>query len=79
MKNRVLITITVILSFVAGGELTYLLFGSGNTKENGSEESITYNSCTNCMSGTTVVENGGIKETVKKVYDAVVMVKKSKK
>ena len=78
MKNRVLITITVILSFVAGGELTYLLFGSGNTKENGSEESITYNSCTNCMSGTTVVENGGIKETVKKVYDAVVMVKNQK-
>jgi serine protease Do len=79
MKNRVLITITILLAFLAGGELTYLLFGNNiSKKENGSEESMVYNSCTNCMSGTMVIENGGIKETVSKVYDAVVMVKNKK-
>lgn len=79
MKNRVLITITVLLAFLAGGELAYLLFANNSTKQdNGSEESMVYNSCSNCMSGTMVVENGGIKETVKKVYDAVLMVKNYK-
>ena len=79
MKNRVLITITVLLAFLAGGELTYLLFvNNGSKQANGNEESMVYNSCSNCMSGTMVVENGGIKETVKKVYDAVVMVKNYK-
>ncbi len=79
MKNRILITITVLLSFIAGGELTYLLFFNNSNKlVNGNEESKVYNSCSNCMSGTMVVENGGIKETVKKVYDSVVMVKNYK-
>ena len=78
MKNRILITITVLLAFLAGGELSYLLFVNDNQKvipESNTEETVVYNSCSNCMSGTMVVENGGIKETVNKVYDAVVMVK----
>jgi len=78
MKNRVLITITIILAFLAGGELTYLLFKDNNKLVDVKEESTIYNSCSNCMSGTMIVENGGIKETVKKVYDSVVMVKNFK-
>ena len=77
MKNKILVITIVLLSFLAGGELTYLLYGNNNnsTVENGNEESITYNSCSNCMSGTMIVENGGIKETVSKIYDSVVMIK----
>ena len=75
MKNRILITITVLLAFIAGGEITYLLF-RGNNKI--AEGSTVYSSCSRCMSGTMIVENGGIKETVNKVYDAVVMVKNFK-
>lgn len=75
MKNRVLITITVLLAFIAGGELTYLLFRGDNKIAEGST---VYNSCSRCMSGTMVIENGGIKNTVNKVYDAVVMVKNFK-
>ena len=78
MKNRVLITITIILSLVAGGEISYLLFRGNNKVVSTNENSVVYNSCTKCMSGTMVIENGGIKETVNKVYDAVVMVKNFK-
>ena len=78
MKNRVLITITILLAFVAGGELTYLLFNNNNKYVDVDENSTVYNSCSNCMSGTMVVENGGIKATVDKIYDAVVMVKNFK-
>ncbi len=38
-------------------------------------ETIKYNSCSNCKAGTLTVENGGISESVAKVYDSVVMVK----
>lgn len=76
MKNKFLTIVAITLAFLAGGELTYLLFANnGNKQINGTEKSTVYNSCSNCMSGTMVVENGGIKETVDKVYDAVVMVK----
>ena len=76
MKNKVLTIIAVILAFIAGGELTYILVNNNDNKLiNGEENSVIYNSCSNCMSGTTIVENGGIKETVKKVYDSIVMVK----
>ena len=77
MKNRILTIIAVLLAFVAGGELTYLLFNNdSNTVLKANDDTSTvYNSCSNCMSGTMVVENGGIRETVSKVYDAVVMIK----
>lgn len=79
MKNKILTIIAVILAFVAGVELTFILKDSDskNNKILDSDEnsSVIYNSCSNCMSGTTVVENGGIKETVKKIYDSVVMIK----
>ena len=79
MKNRVLITITVLLAFLAGGELTYLLFRGNNRAISSPENSTVYNSCSNCMSGTMIIDNGGIKETVNKIYDAVVMVKNYKR
>lgn len=78
MKNKIITIIAIVLAFVAGGELTYILVGGSRnteTKENGSESSQVYNSCSNCMSGTTVVENGGISSSVQKAYDSVVMVK----
>lgn len=79
MKGKILITITVLLAFIAGGELTYIIFSKDdNSLVNLPEGSTIYNSCSNCMSGTMIVENGGIKETVSKVYDAVVMVKNYK-
>ncbi len=78
MKNRILITLTIILAFVAGGELTYLLFRGDNKAVNNGGNATIYNSCSRCMSGTMIVENGGIKDTVNKVYDAVVMVKNYK-
>ena len=78
MKNRVLITIIVLLAFLAGGEFAYLFFNNDNKLVSVNEGSTIYNSCSNCMSGTMIVENGGIKETVNKVYDAVLMVKNYK-
>lgn len=78
MKNRVLITLTIILALVAGGELSYLLFRGNNKVVSTDENSTIYNSCSNCMSGTMIIEKGGIKETVNKIYDAVVMVKNFK-
>lgn len=79
MKNKILTIIAIVLAFVAGGELTYILIsGSKTVKENGTEASTAYNSCSNCMSGTMIIENDGITQTVNKVYDAVVMVKNYK-
>jgi len=78
MKNKFLTIIAVILAFAAGVELTIILMGDNSKKEivnNGEENSVIYNSCSNCMSGTTIVENGGISETVKKIYDSAVMIK----
>ncbi|MBR4672554.1 MAG: trypsin-like peptidase domain-containing protein [Bacilli bacterium] len=78
MKNKIITIIAIILAFLAGGELTYILLNGASkseTVENGSETSQVYNSCSNCMSGTTVVENGGISRSVSKAYDSVVMVK----
>lgn len=82
MKNKILTLLAILLAFLAGVELT-IIFSNKDGKEqkpkNGEEKSTTYNSCSNCMSGTMVIENSGISETVKKVYDAVVMVKSYKK
>lgn len=74
----VLITLLfVIISFAIGGGIMYVLiksplFENANDVEN---SNIKYNSCSNCKSGTLTVENGGISESVAKVYDSVVMVK----
>ena len=75
MKNKFLTIVAIILAFVAGVEISYIVINGKGFKKNGSEYSISYNSCSNCMSGTMVVENGGITQTVHKVYDSVVMVK----
>ncbi len=80
MKNKILTIIAVALAFLAGGEFTYIWFNSDDeVAQNGSEKSMVYNSCSNCMTGTMVVENGGIRETVKKSYDSVVMIKNTLK
>ena len=79
MKNKIITILAVVLAFVAGGELTYILLNTNNNSvkvsANGNELSQVYNSCSNCMSGTMVVENGGISQSVNKVYDSVVMIK----
>ena len=80
MKNKILTIIAVVLAFVAGGELTYLIVHNNSSDKTISSDDtpVVYNSCSNCMSGTTIVENGGIASTVKKVYDSVVMIKNYK-
>lgn len=76
MKNRVLTIVAILLAFLAGGEFVYIMTNDSNNKiNNGEEKSMVYNSCSNCMSGTMVVENGGISQTVNKVIDSVVMIK----
>ena len=79
MKNKIITILAIVLAFVAGGELTYILLNINNNSaevnENGSEKSQVYNSCSNCMSGTMVVEKGGISQSVNKAYDSVVMIK----
>ena len=75
MKNKILTIIAIVLAFIAGAELVLVLTKNKNTTKNGDEKSLVYNSCSNCMSGTTVVENGGLTQTINKVYDAVVMIK----
>ena len=81
MKNKFLTIVAIILAFLAGIELTIIFSDKEEEQKpvNGEEKSTVYNSCSNCMSGTMVVENAGISETVKKIYDAVVMVKDYKR
>ncbi len=77
MKNKVLTIVAILLAFLAGGEFVYIITTNSNDKviNNGEEDSMVYNSCSNCMSGTMIVENGGISQTVSKTIDSVVMVK----
>ncbi len=71
-----LFAICFIMMFLLGGGFAFAILRLPIFNDNSSgNNDIHYNSCSNCMSGTTVVENGGIKESVKKVYDSVVMVK----
>ena len=80
MKNKILIFIIVFVAFISGGGMMYLFVGDPfTTTNNSSNASTNYNSCSNCMSGTMVVNNGGITQSVNKVYDAVVMVKNYQK
>lgn len=79
MKNKFLTIVAVILAFVAGVELSFIVMKDNNKEKNNEEKSMTYNSCSNCMSGTMVIENGGLTQTVNKIYDSVVMIKSFKK
>ena len=81
MKNKILTFITVLVAFLSGAGLVYLIIGepfSSNTSNNLNNADINYNSCSNCMSGTMVVNNEGITQSVNKIYDSVVMVKNYK-
>lgn len=78
MKNKVVLFLTIFLAFVTGGSTVVLLTNINNKDNNTTTEEKTatvYNSCSNCMSGTMVVNNEGISKSVKKIYDSVVMVK----
>lgn len=77
MKNKILTIIAILLAFLAGGEFVYIFTLSSNSESinNSDNDSMVYNSCSNCMSGTMIVENGGISQTVNKAIDSVVMVK----
>ena len=80
MKNKILIFIIVFVAFISGGGMMYLFVGDPfTTSDTNSLNSTNYNSCSNCMSGTMVVNNGGITQSVNKIYDAVVMVKNYQK
>lgn len=77
MKNKMVTFCVVLLSFLTGAGFVFLLTNGplrlGNIASN--KVNATYSSCSNCMSGTMVVNNGGISQSVNKVYDTVVMVK----
>ena len=84
-NNKISYVIIVLLMFVVFifGAFTTLLgirviqrFRSNNTTT--VNDNTNYNSCANCKSGTMIVNNAGIAESVEKVYDAVVMVKNMK-
>ena len=90
-NNKISYVIIVLLMFVVFifGSFTTLLgirviqrLRSNNNNNNTSttviDSDTKYNSCSNCKSGTMVVNNAGIAESVEKVYDAVVMVKNMK-
>ena len=75
-KKRVsylLIIICCLVAFLIGGGFMYALIKSPlltkTTKNSNGSSNITYSN------GTVIVENGGISESVAKVYDTVVMVK----
>lgn len=74
----ILVLILFVVAFLIGGGVMLILVKSplfNNTNESTENTDIKYNSCSNCKSGTITVENGGISESVAKVYDSVVMVK----
>jgi serine protease Do len=76
VKNKFITIVAILLAFVAGAELTYILLNNSSNKEKKEEKiEVTNNSCSNCMSGTMVIENGGITQTVDKIYDSIVMIK----
>ena len=76
MKNKLIIVIAILLAFIAGGEFTYIVvLKNGKANINSNMPSVSYSSCSNCMSGTMVIENGGLTQTVNKIYDSVVMIK----
>jgi len=75
----ILILLCFLLSFLLGGGVMYAIingpyFNIPTENSDNISSSIKYNSCSNCKSGTMVVENGGISESVSKVYDSVVMI-----
>lgn len=74
MKNKIAIFLTILISFLAGSTLVYLLL-TGPLANKTIMQNNTYSSCTKCMSGTMVVNNAGISQSVNKVYDAVVAIK----
>ena len=76
MKKKILVFVIALTAFLAGSTFVYIGTNK-NTVKNGSESG-SYNSCSNCMSGTMVVNNVGISQSVKKIYDSVVMVKNYK-
>ncbi len=88
MKNNkisyVIIVLLMILVFIFGAGTTLVgirviqRLRSNNNNTHNTSDNTKYNSCANCKSGTIVVNNAGIAESVEKVYDAVVMVKNMK-
>lgn len=79
MKNKILIFITVLFSFLSGaGLVLFLVNGPLKVENNNTDKTqntnVSYNSCSNCMSGTMIVNNEGISQSVNKIYDSVVMI-----
>lgn len=79
MKNKILIFITVLVSFLSGAGLVLLLVkgplvNDSNNNGNTTNSNVSYSSCSNCMSGTMVVNNEGLSQSVNKIYDSVVMI-----
>lgn len=83
MKNKISIFVTILASFLSGAGLVLILVkgplaDTDNNYNNNIGTSVNYNSCSNCMSGTMVVNNEGLSQSVNKIYDSVVVVKNYK-
>jgi len=82
MKNKISLFVTILASFLSGAGLVLLLvkgpLQDTNNNYNSNATSVNYNSCSNCMSGTMVVNNEGLSQSVNKIYDSVVVVKNYK-
>ena len=81
--SYVLIILLMLLFFMIGGGVTLLVIktnslASKNSSKGEVSGDVNYNSCSNCMSGTMIVNNTGITAAVSKIYDSVVMVKNIK-
>ena len=79
MKNKFLVIVAVILAFAAGVEFTYIFLNNSDKETPVTTDHNVNGSCSNCMSGTMIVENGGISQTVNKAIDSIVMVKNFKR
>lgn len=75
MKRKIIIFIVVLLAFLSGAGMILLIVANpfSNNQSQGTSN-VNYNSCSKCMSGTMVVNNAGISQSVNKIYDSVVMI-----
>ena len=75
MKKTISTFFTIFISFLAGSAFVFFLLKTENKVTNPvNGTNISYSSCSNCMSGTMVVNNMGLSQSVNKIYDSVVAI-----
>ncbi len=75
MKKTISTFFTIFISFLAGSAFVFFLLKTENKVTNPvNGTNVSYSSCSNCMSGTMVVNNMGLSQSVNKIYDSVVAI-----